>query len=119
MYFSSKTKTVNLAQQIGIRGKDLGVYLLEDDSGAIVEGIAAGNKSIEDTNREILIKWLQGSGMQPVAWSTLTKAMRKVELFHLAAEVDEAMKAEETKGNLTAHYLDCIKIGYFCIPCVT
>eukprot|EP00731_Ephydatia_muelleri_P031018 Em0022g532a len=85
------------AQQIGIRGKDLGVYLLEDDSGAIVEGIAAGNKSIEDTNREILIKWLQGSGMQPVAWSTLTKAMRKVELFHLAAEVDEAMKAEETK----------------------
>eukprot|EP00731_Ephydatia_muelleri_P036950 Em0361g3a len=97
LYFSSKTKTVNLAQQIGIRGKDLGVYLLEDDSGAIVEGIAAGNKSIEDTNREILIKWLQGSGMQPVAWSTLTKAMRKVELFHLAAEVDEAMKAEETK----------------------
>ena len=56
----------------------MGVYLLEDDSGAIVEGIAAGNKSIEDTNCEILMKWLQGSGMQPVMWSTLTKVMRKL-----------------------------------------
>ena len=97
--FSSKTKTVNLAQQIGIRGKDVGVHLLEDDSGARVEGIAAENRSIEDTNRQILKQWLQGSGMKPVAWSTLTKAMRKAGLFDLAAEVDDAMNAEERKGN--------------------
>eukprot|EP00731_Ephydatia_muelleri_P031014 Em0022g528a len=95
--FSSKTKTVNLAQQIGIRGIDVGVHLLEDDSGARVEGIAAENRSIEDTNRQILKQWLQGSGMKPVAWSTLTKAMRKAGLFDLAAEVDDAMNAEERK----------------------
>ncbi|KAL5460235.1 hypothetical protein EMCRGX_G033664 [Ephydatia muelleri] len=95
--FSSKTKTVNLAQQIGIRGIDVGVHLLEDDSGARVEGIAAENRSIEDTNRQILKQWLQGSGMKPVAWSTLTKAMRKAGLFDLAAEVDDAMNAEGKK----------------------
>ena len=33
--------------------------------------------------------------MQPVAWSTLTKVMRKAGLFDLAAEVDEEINAEE------------------------
>lgn len=101
LLFKSNARTINLAQEMGIRGKDVGVHLLEDDSGAIVESIAAESRSIENTNREILMKWLQGSGAKPVAWSTLTNAMRKVGLYDLAAEVDEATNAEETKGNFS------------------
>ena len=102
--FRSKAKVINLAQQIGIKGKLQGFHLLEDESGAIVDGIDAENRSVEDTNRDILKKWLNGSGVKPVTWSTLTNAMRKAGLFDLAAEVDEATNAEEVKGTHSSYF---------------
>ena len=84
------------------------MHLLKDDSGAIVEGIMAG-KSIQDANHEIIVRWLQGRGMQPVAWSTLTDAMRKSQLCKLAAEIDKSMNVVKTKGNckitVSAHHM--------------
>lgn len=98
--FRIRARNVNLAQQIGTHGTTLGVLLLEDESGAIVDGIASGCKDFEDTNREILTRWLQGSGVQPVTWSTLTENMRKVAgLFELASEVDEALNLKKREGN--------------------
>ena len=110
--FKTNFKTLNLAQQIGMRGEMLGVFLLQDESGAIVEGIAARNRSVEDINREILTKWLQGSGKQPVTWSTLTACMRQAGLFELAAQVDGALNVKETRGT----FCPAAQLNHCCLP---
>ena len=88
------------------------MHLLKDDNGAIVEGIMAG-KNIQDANHEIIVRWLQGRGMQPVAWSTLTDAMRKSQLCNLADDIEKTMNVVKTKGNCI------IQDNCICTPYVT
>ena len=109
----SKSEPINITQQIGPNEcRCFGVHLLKDDNGAIVDGIMAG-KSVQDANHEIIVRWLQGRGMQPVAWSTLTDAMRKSQLYNLADEIDKSMNVVKTKGNCI------IQDNCICTPYVT
>ena len=100
----SKSEPINITQQIGSKEcKCFGVHLLKDDTGALVDGIMAG-KTIQDANHEIIASWLQGSGMQPVTWSTLISAMRKSQLRQLANDIAEAKNVEITKGKCALDY---------------
>ena len=102
--FKGKKRTFNLAEQIGTNGKMFGVQLLNDTSGALVDGIMAG-KDAKDANFEILKKWLEGKCEEPVVWSTLTKALRKAGLVALATEVEETLNIEGNYCSLVYLFL--------------
>ena len=81
--------------QIGIHYWELGVFLLNDDTGAVTQAII--DQYREDAtkiNREILQRWIQGRGKLPVEWATLIEVLKDVGLTELAREI-------ETKKNCT------------------
>ena len=66
----------------------LGPLLLQDDSGTRVSAIEAEHRGNADLiNLAILREWLEGGGLQPVTWATLTSAMAKVRLMALAEQI--------------------------------
>lgn len=54
--------------------------------------------------QEILARWLQGQGLQPVTWSTLICVLKKVDLWELARMIQkcliEAQIQENTESQL-------------------
>ena len=67
----------------------LGILLLKDDTGAIVEALERQHLlNVEEINMAIFRKWLQGTGAQPVAWSTLIDVLRKIGLGTLADDIE-------------------------------
>ena len=87
--FKGREKTFNVAVHVGAKFTDLGIFLLNDETGVIVEALV--NEYLlnaEDINRAIFMKWLQGKGVQPVAWSTLIDVMRKIGLGTLASDIE-------------------------------
>ena len=66
----------------------LGIILLQDDSGAIVDALE--NRYQRDANRinlSILRDWLDGQGLMPVTWGTLVEALKSVGLNTLAGDI--------------------------------
>ena len=63
----------------------LGIKLLQDDTGNIVEGIERMKRGDPgDITVEILRQWLQGKGRKPVTWQTLVECLQNTKL-HVAA----------------------------------
>ena len=63
----------------------LGIQLLQDDNGNIVEGIEKMKHGDPgDITVEILRQWLQGKGRKPVTWQTLVECLEATKL-HVAA----------------------------------
>ena len=83
---------IRIIQRIGIEYLSLGTLLLNDDDGAITRAIITANhyqpKSI---NHEILSKWCQGQGRQPVTWTTLIEVLYEIELSELAQDIRSVM----------------------------
>ena len=87
--FKGKEKTFNLAIQVAAGYSNLGVFLLNDETGAIVQALEnEHNKNAEKINTAIFREWLQGKGAQPVAWSTLIDVLRKIGLGALAGDIE-------------------------------
>ena len=83
--FKGKEKTFNVAELVGTKFTELGIFLLKDDTGVIVEALENEcNKNTKKINIAILSQWLQGKGAQPVAWSTLIDVLMKIGLGTLA-----------------------------------
>ena len=71
-----------------------GIFLLDDSTGARVTNLEhLHQRNAERINKEILQKWLAGSGKQPVTWATLVEVLRDIELSTLASEI-EAVKCQ-------------------------
>ena len=87
--FSVKTKKLNIAVQVGAKYSNFGMFLLEDDTGAIVSALEKEHHwSAEQINMAILQKWLQGNGVKPVMWSTLVTVLRSIEMNELANDIE-------------------------------
>ena len=90
-----RTTSGSLLDQIRTRYWDLGVLLLNDDTGAVTQAIV--DQYHEDTtkiNREILKRWIQDQGM-PVKWATLIEVLKDIGLTELAREMEENFYTEE------------------------
>ena len=82
-------KPLNLAIKVSTKYSSLGVFLLNDETGIIVQALEnEHNKNSEEINKAIFRKWLQGMGALPVSWSTLIDVLRKIGLGTLADDIE-------------------------------
>ena len=96
--FQGKIKKINIPQEIGVKYRQFGVFLLQDENGARVDSIACKHTNdAEQINKEILEQWIAGGGKHPVTWQTLTQVLHDIELSTLAGEI-EAIKCQPTPG---------------------
>ena len=86
--FCGQHRTFNIPQQIGTKGIQFGIHLLEDETAASVLSIQTKHcGDAEKLNIEILREWLTGRGKQPVTWDTLTLTLRDTGLAVLASDI--------------------------------
>ena len=87
--FPTRTGAVlNIVQRIGTKNHDLGIHLLNDDTGSITDSIEAQYGPDQTrTTEAILKKWLDGTGRTPHSWETLVTVLREIELNTLAQDV--------------------------------
>ena len=88
-------KSINIVKAIGNQWRVVGIVLLNDESGAIVDSIAdefRGNA--QNINIEILKCWMRGDGIPDQTWEGLLTVLR-VHCRTLAESVEEALTAEE------------------------
>ena len=63
----------------------LGPLLLNDDTGAVTSVIISQHHHNPDAiNQNILTRWLNGQGKQPVTWFTLINVLKAVGLSELS-----------------------------------
>ena len=97
--FRGRERRINIPQEIGVKYFQLGLLLLEDDTGARIQALTHKHmKHAEQINMEILQQWLTGRGRHPITWKTLTKVLQNIELSTLAGEI-EAVKCHEDKAS--------------------
>lgn len=78
-----------MVELVGTKYSKLGIFLLKDDTGAIVEALKQEHLlNCEEINMAIFKKWLQGKDAQPVAWSTLIDVLREIGLHILADDIE-------------------------------
>lgn len=83
---------VRIIERIGTKHAEVGTILLKDEHGVVMEIIkenARGN--CEATNREMLRRWLAGSGA-PVTWKVLVDTLVKVKEDILANDIVAALQ---------------------------
>ena len=73
---------------IGTNYNDLGVNLLQDDTGAKMNVIVEHCRGdATEINHQVLCKWLEGRGKQPVSWATLATELELCGLTQLAKDI--------------------------------
>lgn len=111
--FNTSSSTVNIVQQIGPHYSTLGPLLLNDNVGTVTAAIVSEHQRNADAiNKEILTRWLQGHGKQPVTWSTLIDILKDVNMG-LSELVQGSLNSSEissvqTSGEKITGTLCCI-----------
>ena len=91
--FETRSGSINITEQIGTSYRNLGLHLLEDANGVVTKAIRDQyHHNAATINYEILQRWIQGAGMQPVQWSTLIDVLKKIELSPLAKEIADSLQ---------------------------
>ena len=86
-------KPIDIPVRIGINYRSFGIFLLEDDYGAIVSVIEGKmHFNSEKINEDILMQWIGGKGKRPFTWDTLVTCLRDVELGTLANDIEEVLQ---------------------------
>lgn len=71
----------------------LGTLLLKDDNYAITSSIVEQFQSNAfKINFEVLTRWIQGKGKDPVTWETLVEVLKCIELSQLAKEISSSLQ---------------------------
>ena len=84
--------TVNICSRVGDSYTMLGVLLLQDEDGALVQAIVSQHLlNASNITLDILSRWLRGEGKQPVTWQTLTDTLKDVGLVELASSILESL----------------------------
>ena len=93
-YFKTRSGSINIMEQIGTSYRTLGPHLLKDANGAVTQSIRDQypHHDAATINYEILQRWIQGKGRQPVQWSTLIDVLKKIELSPLAKEIADNLQ---------------------------
>ena len=86
--FSIGDKNVNIIEMIGTNYFNFGISLLQDDTGAKMNALIEHcREDATKINRQVLCKWLEGGGKQPVSWSTLVTELELCGLNELAKDI--------------------------------
>ena len=100
---SSSGSTVNIVEQSGTHYSKLGPLLLNDSMGAVTSAIASQyQRDAVAINQEILTRWLQGQGKQPVTWSTLIDVLNDIGLSELTQMIQKGLSSSETSSAQTS-----------------
>ena len=84
---------MNVTERIGTSYGKLGPLLLRDDDGAVTQSIRDQyHHDAAKITQEILQRWIQGKGRQPVQWSTLIDVLKKIELSPLAKNIEDNLQ---------------------------
>ena len=83
------TSSTNIIKKIGVKSHDLGMLLLNNDTGKIIGEIETkyGRDSNQATEA-ILQKWLEGAGRTPRSWDTLLTVLKEIKFGELAKEIE-------------------------------
>eukprot|EP00731_Ephydatia_muelleri_P016920 Em0010g18a len=93
LHFTGKAATFNVVALVGTAYFNMGVLLLKDETGAVVQALEHEHmRNAERINQDIFSRWLQGKGAQPVAWPTLIGVLRKIGLCVLADDIEGGLK---------------------------
>ena len=91
--FETRSGGINITESIGLHYKQLGPLLLQDNDGTITETIERECfYKVKEINQEILQRWIQGKGRQPLQWSTLIDVLKKIELSPLAKKIADCLQ---------------------------
>ena len=85
-------KTIDIIQRTGTSYEKLGMFLLEDDNGDIVDSLKepCHHDRIQIT-RAVYKKWISGTGRKPVTWQTLVDVLREIDLNRVADDIDSTV----------------------------
>ena len=93
MSFQTNSGSMDITARIGTSYYKFGIQLLGDRDGSRVEAIEhRHHRDAVRINTDILQEWIQGKGVQPVSWTSLTTVLEKCDLRVLASEIREAME---------------------------
>jgi len=96
---SPSGKAVEIFQSITPHWKNLGVYFDLDEMGCILDCIARDHQySLTRCFLQMMNKWLQGCGRQPVTWATLIEVLKEANYIRLAIDVKEAVLSQRDEG---------------------
>jgi hypothetical protein len=91
---------IDVVRQIGVKYRNFGIFLLNDENGDIVDNIEADCRfQLIEIRKRILLKWLEGNGRYPVSWGTLVTVLRMIELNALAGDIADNL------GKLVKYYI--------------
>ena len=79
---------------VGSTLQEFGISLLEDKTGRIVEAIELDQRMQSRICREIVKRWLEGKGKQPVTWGTLIDVLDQIELRVLSSDIRSQISDE-------------------------
>ena len=78
-------------QSVGTRYPDLGILLLEDDNGVMVDALTLEHqRNAEGITRAILQRWIAGEGKRPTTWRTLVDVLRQCQLIAQADAIQDS-----------------------------
>ena len=80
---------LKMIQSVGTRYPTLGIFLLEDDNGVLVEALKEENHhKVEEITRAIFQRWIGGTGRKPTTWRTLVGVLRQSQLARQADAIE-------------------------------
>ena len=83
---------VRIITRIGNEYAQLGIFLLNDEDGAVMTIIKENSRgNVEDINREMLRRWLAGAGAD-VSWKVLVETLKNCKLKVLAEDIVDALQ---------------------------
>ena len=99
--FPGKTGHFNIAERIGIKCRSIGTSLLNDVRGEVVPAIMSQHgRNPEETNMDILSRWVQGRGIADRTWRGLLGVLR-LHCPGLAQDIEETLRAETDDSTST------------------
>ena len=80
---------LNIIQSIGTSYYNLGILLLNDDNGVLVNSFKSEHQNnAEAITRAIFQMWITGTGRKPATWRTLVHVLRECLLTSQADAID-------------------------------
>ena len=92
MYFPQGSDHTDLTTQIGPSYNKFAMFLLKDESAAIISGLEKQHlKDANDINTAVFKKWMEGTNHVAVTWDWLVESLRNADLHELANTVESGL----------------------------
>ena len=97
LHFLGRTRTINVAREIGVQYQLVGTALLDDTRGTFVPAILEScHHNVERVNTELLRTWIQDEVIHDRSWHSLIGVLRSSGLVALADDIQEAAHSPES-----------------------